>query len=72
MNAYAASQGSATDPWLPCPQERWFEDNCTTQAVGNMPIYEPCNYASNVAYYHTVTEICAKQDWALPRDQGND
>jgi hypothetical protein len=27
-----------------------------------MIIYEPCNYVSNVAYYHSVTEIC-KHDW---------
>ena len=24
-----------------------------------MLIYEPCNYVSNVAYYHTTTEICS-------------
>ncbi len=34
-----------------------------------MPIYEPCNYASNLAYYHTATEICAKERWSLPTDQ---
>ena len=27
-----------------------------------MMIHEPCNYVSNVAYYHSVTEIC-KHDW---------
>ena len=27
-----------------------------------MIIYEPCNYVSNVAYYHSVTEIC-DYDW---------
>ena len=24
----------------------------------NMVIYEPCNYVSNVAYYHGATRIC--------------
>lgn len=33
-----------------------------------MPIYEPCNYASNLAYYRVVTSICAYQDWGLDRD----
>ena len=23
-----------------------------------MVIYEPCNYASNLAYYHLATEVC--------------
>ena len=26
----------------------------------DMKIYEPCNYASNIAYYHAVTRICSK------------
>jgi len=25
----------------------------------NMMIIEPCNYVSNVAYYHSTTEICS-------------
>jgi hypothetical protein len=34
-----------------------------------MTVYEPCNYASNVAYYHVVTQICAHaQLWYLPHD----
>ena len=35
-----------------------------------MSIYEPCNYASNVAYYHTVTEICDHEGWSLPMEEG--
>ena len=27
-------------------------------AFDGIMIYEPCNYVSNVAYYHSVTEIC--------------
>lgn len=29
-----------------------------------MIIYEPCNYASNVAYYHSATRICDYPDWS--------
>jgi hypothetical protein len=32
--------------------------------VGDVLIYEPCNYASNMAYYHSVTRAC-KWDWKL-------
>ena len=31
----------------------------------NISIYEPCNYASNLAYYHVVTSICSYQDWSI-------
>ena len=28
-------------------------------------IYEPCNYASNIAYYHSTTRICDYPDWSI-------
>ena len=32
----------------------------------NMYIYEPCNYASNIAYYHSTTKICKYGDnWSV-------
>ena len=59
------------DPWHTCNEKgKWFEFNCTVQEYGSMPIFEPCNYASNVAYYHTATEICAKMDWTMPQHHG--
>ena len=69
MIQFANSGGNqiTNDTWMQCEaQNRWFELNCTTQAYGNMPIYEPCNYASNLAYYHTSTELCGKNDWSVP------
>ena len=39
------------------------------QDFHNITVYEPCNYASNVAYFHVVTQICAhKPLWFLPYD----
>jgi hypothetical protein len=70
MVSYANSGGSGSDPWPRCEAKKWFEYNCTTQDYGQMPIFEPCNYASNVAYYHTVTEICARQEWNIPQEHG--
>lgn len=66
MIEYAGTQGAPNDTWASCPDTKWFEYNCTVQAYGSMPIYEPCNYASNIAYYHTATEICAREHWHLP------
>ena len=51
-------------------EESWIEFNCTTQVKGDMAIYEPCNYASNVAYYHTVLEMCQREDWSLDNSYG--
>ena len=71
MIKYANTSGTESDPWPSCENNlKWFEYNCTTQEYGNMPITEPCNYASNIAYYHTVTEICAREKWTLQQDQG--
>ena len=30
-----------------------------------MAIYEPCNYVSNVAYYHSATRICDYPEWHI-------
>ena len=52
------------------PIFQWFEVNCTVQEYGKIPIWEPCNYASNMAYYHTVTEICSRKEWSMPEESG--
>jgi hypothetical protein len=67
---YAETGGDpGIDEWIRCElQGKWFEENCTVQEYGNIPIWEPCNYASNIAYYHTTTEICYRQEWNMPSD----
>ena len=33
----------------------------------NMTIYEPCNFASNIAFYRSTTKICDyADDWSIP------
>jgi hypothetical protein len=39
----------------------YYETNKTAQDLYDILIYEPCNYASNVAYYHVSTEICQNE-----------
>ena len=73
MIKYSATQGTPDDHWKQCERQSrklWFEKNCTVQEFGQVPIWEPCNYASNLAYYHTVTEICKRENWNLPLDDG--
>ena len=42
----------------------YHEYNVSTQSDG-VVIYEPCNYASNLAHYHVVTSICQYEEWAV-------
>jgi len=70
LKKYAQTGGSTTDKWHKCqddniPAQTWHERNCTIEKYGNMPVWEPCNYASNIAYYHTVIEHCAKETWSM-------
>ena len=36
-----------------------------------MSVYEPCNLASNVAYYHAVTRLCDQPHWVGGPDMVN-
>ncbi len=48
----------------------WYEFNCTVQELGGLSIYEPCYYASNMAYYHTLVELCLYNDWRVGDNYG--
>ena len=32
-----------------------------------MDIWEPCNFASNLAYDRLAVEICSQTDWSFPQ-----
>ncbi|XP_023321882.1 uncharacterized protein LOC111696503 [Eurytemora carolleeae] len=80
MIAYSDSNGTPEDEWGGCLDtghcHKYHEQNATTQSRSvkyqnfhNITIYEPCNYASNVAYYHVVTQICQHKDlWSMPKE----
>ena len=67
---YHDTDGRGNDTWGSCLDtghcHKYHEQNLTVQDYHNIGLYEPCNYASNVAYYHVVTSICDYQDWSLP------
>ena len=44
------SRGQEGDTWKSCDHDKWFESNCTYQPSLGLAIWEPCNYASNLAY----------------------
>merc|ERR1712107_13930 len=73
MVAYSDSNGTPEDEWGGCLDtghcHKYHEQNTTAQDFHNITIYEPCNYVSNVAYYHVVTQICKhKGHWNMPND----
>ena len=65
---YFENDGFGVDPWG--GRDTVFaEDNATAQEFHGMVIHEPCNYASNVAYYHDATELCRSQaSLSIPRE----
>lgn len=53
-----------------------YEEYLANKAGGmfgadKMVVYEPCNYASNVAYYHAATRICDYPDFVIDADNQN-
>ena len=65
---YWDNDGYADDTWG-SRNGSWYEYNPRTQDFHNMIIYEPCNYASNMAYYHDATEMCYnKNRLSMSRD----
>ncbi|XP_018010700.1 uncharacterized protein LOC108668079 isoform X2 [Hyalella azteca] len=65
MIDYWLAGGGVDDVWGEY-EPGYYERNVTTTDVFNMTIYEPCNYASNMATYHPVTEICYRRDLGSP------
>lgn len=62
---YWLMNGTGTDFWGKNTLA-YVEHNATNSEFLNMTIYEPCNYASNVAYYHDATEICNRKTLGSP------
>ena len=65
---------NTTDYWGECSRDEFGnKSNCANNEYyrfqpepfgqENMQIFEPCNYVSNVAYYHSATRICQYPEW---------
>jgi hypothetical protein len=48
-----------------CPVGDYAEKKIGLFGDEQIVIFEPCNYASNVAYYHAATRICDYPDWSV-------
>jgi len=57
----------APDYWNIAPTPYKENEDLKYAFIGDVLIYEPCNYASNIAYYHSVTRAC---DWAWKVQNG--
>jgi len=86
MNAYFLSNGTdkdyqnRTDHWGQCKNTQdnprclvppYLEKVSGNFGSDKMLIYEPCNYASNIAFYHSTTRICDYPDWSIDAEQQN-
>jgi len=67
---YFLSNGTTGDRWGNCIKIKnqtechdYHELNATALNVDGIIIYEPCNYVSNVAYYHISTQMCDQKTW---------
>ena len=62
---YWNSNGTTDDAWG-SRNTQYMEHNVTQTNILNMTIYEPCDYSSNFAYYHDVTEFCLRKTSGSP------
>ena len=61
MIAFWESRGLPEDVWGTFDYG-YLENNKTTGSFSGMEFIEPCNCASNIAYYRTLLELCDKQN----------
>lgn len=86
MMTYFQSNGTSqdymgqTDHWGGCtpdtPNTRcdvgdYKEDTSVFFGKEKMIVYEPCNYSSNIAYYHAATRVCDYPNWGVDDVQVN-
>lgn len=60
MLTYFQHNGTRSDPWGGL-DTGYMEHNVSLLALDDMVVYEPCNFASNVAYYHVATHVSCMQ-----------
>ena len=47
-----------------------YKDN-TPGTFGDVEVLEPCNYASNVAYFRAATRMCDDEEWSMDDEEAN-
>ena len=52
-----------------CPVGPYLKDQ--PGQFGDVKIYEPCNYVSNVAYFRAAIRICDNEDWSIEDEKLN-
>jgi len=51
-----------------CNGADWLRDTPEPFGAEKIIMYEPCNYVSNVAYYHAANRICTYPEFASGED----
>jgi len=72
FQSYYETNGTGTDSWGACTEaagcKMYKESNLTHMDVADIGIYEPCNSASNLAYYRTAMGVCDHEGWVMGED----
>lgn len=55
-----------------CHNWQEYADSPAGEYFNKELVYEPCNYASNVAYYHSVVKMCDYPDWHADKNTVRD
>ena len=77
--SYYSTNGTGTDSWGGCNAQvyeesnhtkckQYKESNYTHMDAGDIGVFEPCNSASNLAYYRTAIGVCDHANWAMGED----
>lgn len=60
---------TAEEPNPRCVAGDYIENVSGKFGKEEMLIFEPCNYASNIAFYRGTTRICDYPDWSVDTEQ---
>jgi hypothetical protein len=58
---------NSTVPWGKTNTSHYIENNPKIMDI-NITVAEQCNFESNIAYYHSLVQICQKKDWVFTND----
>lgn len=67
---YAKNGVNGTQEWGKGDEKmahEYAEGKSSGKQFGDVLVYEPCNYVSNVAYYRAVMRICDYEEWKLDK-----
>ena len=63
------TNGTTGDTWGELKEFPWLRQTPALFGNNKFLVFEPCNYVSNMAYYHSVTRTCDYPNWSITQSQ---